>query len=732
MQTLTWCLGFNVLGETVSPEAFGGFWARKVSTNTLNFFPGAVSRAAFGGKWARKMSTNTWLFFVWCPLALKMDFVIRMVLSVTLGTAVLFGFLASLEFTGDETENVVSCWLALRQGIRRASPLFMVSTGICWCFLSFVHPLLSFTITIGAMVGVAALILWYDEKFLTHEIFTNWKPAMRSTLGWREIQKYTWMQLSRWLWPVESIGNQIMDEFENCDEQQLKTWFKAGVAFGGFLVFLSIVQWVSGSQHLVIIIPFMLVCFLGVAGYYAVAQKNRILSRTSSFIFGTTCAQSAACLLTGRVAGLYIGSGLTPLIILVMIFAKAMWVWLVGILVFGLVVLRVEPLPFRLLLLRMWWVGNGGHEVQSLKVPYDDVDNLKFETLRQIDDDKKTFRVEFTTECPFNLDQCDAGGLSKEWATLFAKGIIQGSELIMWPFFRKWDSESDVFHVNLEARAVEQMKQLVSHDEEEDVSGIIFRKLGVVIAKCFLRNFQLVPFSTALIKFVIRSDNDSNSKYSITYADFEELYPVIAKGMRTSPEHCPFHEISLAADILEEIQIQTGFQDGDFNAAKQPTEKKWDILAAKIVENQHVLPLLESFKAGFRKVIDMNLGELFSVAEVQQIMKGSASINLDDWRTHTSYEQCSACHPVIETFWWEMGRLSQQQLQMVCKFVTGFQTPPMEGFSALVPRFTLKTGAVRFGAHTCFNTLDLPEAMDLSMMKSALMAICGVCAEEIE
>jgi len=122
----------------------------------------------------------------------------------------------------------------------------------------------------------------------------------------------------------------------------------------------------------------------------------------------------------------------------------------------------------------------------------------------------------------------------------------------------------------------------------------------------------------------------------------------------------------------------------------------------------------------------MNLGELFSVAEVQQIMKGSASINLDDWRTHTSYEQCSACHPVIETFWWEMGRLSQQQLQMLCKYVTGSKTAPMGGFSALIPRFTVRvTGTVTaINAHTCFNILDLPEAMDVAMMTTTLMNVC--------
>jgi len=240
--------------------------------------PQTVACAAFDGTWARKMSTNTRLFFIWYPLALKLDFVIRMVLSVMLGTAVLSGFLVSLESTDEETENVMSCWLALRRSIHRALPLFVLSTGI-WglhlcTFFSFVHPLLSF-ISIVAMVGVAALILWYDKKFLTLEAFTIWRPMMTSTFGWREMVESTLMQLSMWPWPVESIEVQIRDEFERCDEQQLKTWFKAGVAFGGFLVFLSIVQWFSGSQHLAVVISFMLVCFLGVAGYLARAQKKQ-------------------------------------------------------------------------------------------------------------------------------------------------------------------------------------------------------------------------------------------------------------------------------------------------------------------------------------------------------------------------------------------------------------------------------------------------------------------------
>merc|ERR1719362_2114157 len=107
MPTLVWCLG-------------------------INFLPEAVSRIAFVASWAQKMSTNTWLFFVWYPLALSGALVVRITLSVMLGIAALFVFLGSTEFIEDELKNVMTCWLALQRGIRRALPLFLVSASMNW------------------------------------------------------------------------------------------------------------------------------------------------------------------------------------------------------------------------------------------------------------------------------------------------------------------------------------------------------------------------------------------------------------------------------------------------------------------------------------------------------------------------------------------------------------------------------------------------------------------------
>jgi len=708
MPTLVWCLG-------------------------VNFLPEAVSRTAFVASWAQKMSTNTWLFFVWYPLALSGALVVRITLSVMLGIAALFVFLGSTEFIEDELKNVMTCWLALQRGIRRALPLFLVSASMNWCLLSFAHPIVS-AITAAALVGIATSVFLYGVTHLTGTL-GNLKLILE-LCGSNNQQMFEWldMQVSTLLWPVLSVQAQMANEIGHCNDKQLNTLkklFKAGLAFGGFLALLSIVQWLSGSQHLVVIVPFMLACFLGIAGRFTVVNKKGALSRIGSFSLGTLCAQSAACLLTGRMAGLYIGFGLTPFTILAMIFVKAIWLWLASILVVGLAVVCVGPLQFRLFLLRVWWVKKGGHEAQSLDVPYD-IDELCLASLQSISDDHSTFRVKFTTPCPFDLDQFDSGGLSKEWATLFAQGITQGSKHIMWSFFRKWDSDSGFFHLNYEAITVEQMKETAAAVDGAPFQDFalsvedLFCRLGVVMAKCFLRNVQLIPLSGALVKFVIRSDQDSDWKYSITYADFEELCPSYAKHMRTSPEFTPFEEIPLPTEFVSTIDIPTSFQDGDFNPQKQPTEQQWDSLAAEILENHHVLPLLESFKLGFRKVIDMNLGELFSVAEVQQLMQGSASISLDDWRTHTFYAECAADHPVIEALWKEMERLSQQQLQMLCKYVTGSKTAPMGGFSALIPRFTVRvTGTVTaINAHTCFNILDLPEAMDVAMMTTTLMNVC--------
>jgi len=152
-----------------------------------------------------------------------------------------------------------------------------------------------------------------------------------------------------------------------------------------------------------------------------------------------------------------------------------------------------------------------------------------------------------------------------------------------------------------------------------------------------------------------------------------------------------------------------------------------------------------ALQKGFNELIPQNLLKPFDERELELVIGGLGTIDLQDWKTNTRLKHCTAESPQVIWFWRIVESYSEEMRARLLQFVTGSSRVPLQGFKALQgstgaagPRlFTLHLVEVDTNnlpkAHTCFNRLDLPpytsEEKMSDKLTQAVEETCGFAVE---
>jgi E3 ubiquitin ligase SMURF1/2 len=152
-----------------------------------------------------------------------------------------------------------------------------------------------------------------------------------------------------------------------------------------------------------------------------------------------------------------------------------------------------------------------------------------------------------------------------------------------------------------------------------------------------------------------------------------------------------------------------------------------------------------ALQKGFNELIPQSLLKAFDERELELVIGGLGTIDLQDWKTNTRLKHCTVETPQVVWFWNIVGSYSEEMRARLLQFVTGSSRVPLQGFKALQgstgaagPRlFTLHLVDVDPGnlpkAHTCFNRLDLPpypsEEKMMDKLTQAVEETCGFAVE---
>merc|ERR1711871_66594 len=132
---------------------------------------------------------------------------------------------------------------------------------------------------------------------------------------------------------------------------------------------------------------------------------------------------------------------------------------------------------------------------------------------------------------------------------------------------------------------------------------------------------------------------------------------------------------------------------------------------------------LSHFLAGFYEVIPQPLLSIFTFQELELVLCGLPSINVDDWKKNSiykgKYEHSKANAKQVKWFWDVVrDELDDAQRARLLQFTTGTSKVPVQGFALLggrdgsICKFCITSVELKDSvyplAHTCFNRIELP------------------------
>jgi E3 ubiquitin-protein ligase NEDD4 len=134
------------------------------------------------------------------------------------------------------------------------------------------------------------------------------------------------------------------------------------------------------------------------------------------------------------------------------------------------------------------------------------------------------------------------------------------------------------------------------------------------------------------------------------------------------------------------------------------------------------MPQLTELLLGFYDVVPEPALTVFDANELELVLCGLPTIDLEDWQANTLYkgnfEIRGRSHPVVQWFWEVVSEFDDEMKARLLQFSTGTSGVPMRGFAYLqgidgqLRKFTIQGIDRSYPfpmSHTCFNRIDLPE-----------------------
>lgn len=178
----------------------------------------------------------------------------------------------------------------------------------------------------------------------------------------------------------------------------------------------------------------------------------------------------------------------------------------------------------------------------------------------------------------------------------------------------------------------------------------------------------------------------------------------------------------------KDIELKAGGADVDVT-----NENKFEycqlVLHYRLYKCVHMQ--VHAFLQGFHDLVPLNLIKIFDYKELELLISGLPTVDIQDLKDNTIYKSYSAASPTVQWLWEVLEELSNSEKAEFIQFVTGSSKVPVEGFRGLRgPNGIQKVEIVKLScdkpdqrlpqAHTCFFQLDLPEYSSKEVLRRKL------------
>ncbi|KAL3661192.1 hypothetical protein V7S43_013799 [Phytophthora oleae] len=303
-------------------------------------------------------------------------------------------------------------------------------------------------------------------------------------------------------------------------------------------------------------------------------------------------------------------------------------------------------------------------------------------------------RIEFIGEVAI-----DAGGLEREWFSLVTERLFD--ETIGLFMCAHVDSLAYVINPNSVEASADHL--------------LYFRGAGRLLGRALLEG-QLMKAHLALpvLKHLLG--------VPISFSDLEFFDQEVYNSLKWMKDNDGVDALGLDFTVtnrklngeVETIELKEGGKDIDLT---DENKQEYIYLRLRYIMLDSYAEQLQHLMAGVFEVIPQELILVFDYQELELVLCGVPSIDVDDWKAHTQVSD-ELPEDLLTWFWEIVEAFSDEERARLLQFTTGSSRVPVQGFKALtsydgrICHFTLK--AVTFPenayprAHTCFNRIDLP------------------------
>ncbi|KAK0162893.1 hypothetical protein PV327_006626 [Microctonus hyperodae] len=177
-------------------------------------------------------------------------------------------------------------------------------------------------------------------------------------------------------------------------------------------------------------------------------------------------------------------------------------------------------------------------------------------------------------------------------------------------------------------------------------------------------------------------------------------------------------------DVFGSVLFHELRENGDEIYVTQENKKEFVELYSDFLLNVSVERQFKAFRRGFQMVTDESpLALLFRPEEIEQLVCGSKVFDFAELEAATEYDGYTVDSEAIRNFWRVAHSLPLESQRRLLQFTTGSDRVPVGGLSRLkmvISRHGPDSDRLPI-AHTCFNTLLLPEYESIEKLQDRLL-----------
>ncbi|XP_076109103.1 E3 ubiquitin-protein ligase HUWE1-like isoform X2 [Mytilus galloprovincialis] len=333
---------------------------------------------------------------------------------------------------------------------------------------------------------------------------------------------------------------------------------------------------------------------------------------------------------------------------------------------------------------------------------------------RKADEWKHRFYIVFEGE-----EGQDAGGLLREWYIIIAREIFNPN----YALFATSPGDRVTYTINPS-----------SHCNSNHLS--YFKFVGRIIAKAIYDNKLLdCYFTRSFYKHILGQHVKYTDMESEDYSFYKGLVFLIQNDVQDLGYELTFNTEIREFGVTETRDLKPNGRNIPVN---EDNKKEYVKLVCQMRMTGAIRKQLGAFMEGFYDIIPKRLISIFTEQELELLISGLPTIDIDDLKAHSEYHKYQPTSLQVQWFWRALRSFDQADRAQFLQFVTGTSKVPLQGFGFLegmngyqkfqIHRDDRSTDRLPV-AHTCFNQLDLPAYETYDKLRKMLLLAINECSE---